>query len=282
MFLHIRCGPEIINGGLLAPLVGILLYISGNFFNDFSDRDWDMTYRPERALPSGIFSPGTYLFAAFFFAAAGIGLAFWINYWCGLVALLLLACIVIYTYYHKCSIWSVIPLGLCRGLLPVLGICASFAEKGEHLQILARQDIWDMFLPSFALICYIIGLSLSARCESIGEETAKAKFFARALLIFSGLLATIGGWLFSPGAAGICYAVFLLFLGVCFTKFRRPVPVYVSALLAGIPFLDGIVLIPAGILAWNTELYYMAVFLMFSAPIAVLLARLLQRIAPAT
>jgi 4-hydroxybenzoate polyprenyltransferase len=45
-------------------MAAVLFYVSGNFFNDWMDRDWDREKRPERALPRGMFSPKAYLMTA--------------------------------------------------------------------------------------------------------------------------------------------------------------------------------------------------------------------------
>src|SRR5688572_23543978 len=48
----------------MACLAGVLLYCSGNLANDWFDRKWDAEKRPERALPSGLFHPASYLVVA--------------------------------------------------------------------------------------------------------------------------------------------------------------------------------------------------------------------------
>lgn len=260
---------------------GICLYISGNFLNDWMDRAWDLQHRPERALPRGLFTPELYLGLALMFAATGSLLAFSSNPMAGFAALGILFFIVIYTVWHKRSPWMVIPMGLCRGLLPMigaLGMITTDTNPATLGKITATASI-----TGAALFFYIVGLSLSARGESKPEQSTRAKIPAFTCLLITALmifplarhLQISSGWWLAP-------VPYLLWLTACQTRFRRPIPRYVSALLAGIPLIDCITLIPLSL--WMLHLATPSLpIISLVLPVFVMLAALtLQRLAPAT
>jgi len=256
-------------------VAAVLFYVSGNFLNDWADREWDKSNRPERALPQGMFSANAYLATAIGGVGAGLALAAV----SGLGALLLAAVLVffiwLYTKVHKTAAWSVIPMGLCRACLPVLGYVA-----------MGRGISGTVLFPAAALLLYIIGLSLSARWEARGDLPVEQKWQARGLLVGAGLLAAILPFLIDPHFGWIGLLPFGIWLALCVTKFQSPVPTHVSALLAGIPLVDWIVLLPMA-LSWLNLKRVESVDLMFITaiilpPVAFVSGRLLQRLAPAT
>ena len=81
--------------------------------------------------------------------------------------------------------------------------------------------------------------------------------------------------------------IFAVWLLVCFTAFRQPITARVSALLAGLPLLDWIGLLPISL--WMLDArsndplaQHSAIISLALAPIAFILSRLLQRLSPAT
>mgnify|MGYP006077841793 CR=1 FL=1 len=259
----------------LLSVAVVLFYVSGNFLNDWADREWDKDKRPERALPQGMFSANAYLATAV--GGAGIGLA--LAAFSGLGALLVAAVLVffiwLYTKVHKTAAWSVIPMGLCRACLPVLGYVA-----------MGRGISATVLFPAAALLLYIIGLSLSARWEARGDLPVAQKWQARGLLVGAGLLAAILPLLIDPLFGWIGLLPFGIWLALCVTKFQSPVSTHVSALLAGIPLVDWIVLLPMA-LSWLNLKRVESVDVMFITaiilpPLAFVSGRLLQRLAPAT
>jgi 4-hydroxybenzoate polyprenyltransferase len=267
---------------VLLMLAGVFLYVSGNFLNDWHDREWDVKHRPERALPTGLFSPATYLMLALAFAASGLAMAFWVEPRCAIVAALIVLFIVIYTRWHKRAVWPVIPMGLCRALLPVMGFVAVHPvnESGAPLE----QTI--VTVHAIALLVYIAALSLGARYESSADPSKLALGSSKGMLVFSGLLAAALWFDLSLTAALIGLLPFAIWMTVCLTKYRRPIPVHVSALLAGIPLIDCIAmwsyvrLEPVDHYPPAIRPYIFACFLI--PALAFVCGRLLQRLAPAT
>jgi 4-hydroxybenzoate polyprenyltransferase len=266
---------------LLLTLAGICLYISGNFLNDWYDHEWDLKNRPERALPQGIFSRSTYLTTAIALALAGIGLAGAVQWTGGVVALAITALIVIYTGSHKVSKWSIIPMGLCRASLVYLG---AFGMHDFDPRVPNEVFVILTGCGGLGLFCYIAGLSLSARYESMSAPPRSAWMISRALLFLPALLPLIlsirDWWLLAIGVIP-----FLLWLTLCHKIYRKPIPRYVSALLAGIPLVDWIFLLPlalSGSIWGRIHFTSFGLMCLLIPPLAFIAGRLLQRLAPAT
>jgi 4-hydroxybenzoate polyprenyltransferase len=259
----------------LLATAGVALYIGGNFLNDWMDRKWDAQHRPERALPRGLFPPGFYLRLAGGLMAGGVWLAALVNFRCALVAAAIVLCIIIYTVWHKRAAWTVIPMGMCRGLLPVMGFMAC------HRYI---DGIWPVAL---GLLFYIAGLSLTARQESKPDPAKTGLLIARALLLGTALLVAWGNKGIHlerlPSVAGAL--PYLGWTGFCLRFRRRPVPRLVSGLLAGIPWVDAMVLLPVGWLLVRSATgdgAVVGISCLVAAPLAFASSLLLQRVAPAT
>lgn len=243
---------------LWLSLGALLLYFAGNLANDWSDRDWDKVHRPERALPRGIFRSSSYVGAALIAAALGVALAFVAGMRPGITALAILALIAIYTAVHKRSAWGVLPMGGCRAGLYLMGFLAAwptdlgelpddfwFPEPPAIYQDIVRSLIF-IATHALGLLAYIAGLSLAARCESLPHPPRGNLILSRALLLLP--LAALSCWWIPwfavPGALAL--VPFAIWVALCLSIFRKPVPRLVSMLLAGIPLVDMIAAIPLG------------------------------------
>lgn len=244
------------------------LYLSGNLFNDLADRNWDAEHRPERAIPMGYFSPSSYrisgvllMLTAWVCAGLTTPAAFTS---CVVISLAILS----YTWLHKRSAWSVVPMALCRALLPVMGWFACAAEPQGFTWAAAAATLFS----------YMVVLSLSARNESKPSAGQPQTPFALWFLIPAILAATANRLLESAGLAAIAIGAipYFLWMLMTWTRFRKPVPRMVSALLAGIPLVDAMLLIPLALR--NTEF---TPTLWIWLP-AFALGRILQRAVPAT
>ena len=256
-------------------IAALLFYVSGNFLNDWADREWDVQHRPERALPRGLFGSQFYLGFACAGIAVGMILAALHGWRAGVVSAVLVGFIVLYTKVHKQAAWSVIPMGLCRACLPVLGFVGVRGGMGG-----------SMLFPAAALLLYIIALSLSARWESKAEVPEGKKLLSRMLLLMAGVVAALLPLMVMPLVGWVGMVAFFLWLGLCLTKYSSPVPAHVSALLAGIPLVDWVTLLPMALIWMQLErveafdpMFSIAVFL---PPVAFVVGRVLQRVAPAT
>ncbi len=257
------------------PLAGILLYVGGNFLNDWMDRGWDAQHRPERALPRGLFPPSFYLAVSIVACLAGVALAAASSPRAAMAAAGIAISIVIYTYFHKRTPWAVIPMGLCRALLPVMGCLAFF----PYIDL-----VWPV---ACGLLTYIMGLSLSARYESLAEPPVWVAPAGRGLLLGTALLVAWGNRDIPLGrylnVAGVL--PYLAWTSLTLRIWNKPVPLLVSRLLAGIPLVDWMLLLPLGLmnLQGNGGTFdSFTVACLFVPPLAFVSALLLQKVAPAT
>ncbi len=215
-----------------------------------------------------------FVLAGFGFAGGGViaGIYGMAVFW---VAVLLVVLIILYTVIHKKTPFSVVPMGMCRACLPMMGYLAMM----DQISLL----IW---YPALALLVYIIALSLSARWESLGNIPREKIRFSRGLLVFSGLIAMSLPMQVNWMLGWIGCIPFGIWLFKSLTKYRSPVPAHVSALLAGIPWLDWIALLPILLtllghqkITTSDPNFWIALLL---APLGFVLGRWLQRVAPAT
>jgi len=248
----------ILKGAVLA-LCGVLLYLGGNFLNDWYDREWDAEKRPERALPRGLFPPLSYQLRAIRFLGLAIIIAYFINVNCSVVAAVIAACVVVYTLWHKKAVWAVIPMGLCRGLLIVMGFLAvepavlssepiyrmrlagaaattaTFWEAHEYLVVAA--------LHAAGLFFWIVGLSLNARYESMENPPTGPRILSKLLLCLP--LLCMGAWWIQlyPYPTLLGSLPLLATLITVLVK-KQPIPVMVAALLAAIPLVECVAAFP--------------------------------------
>lgn len=251
-------------------IAGICLYVSGNFLNDWFDRDWDAACRPERALPRGLFHPATYLTTGLVLAAAGVAFAALVGPASAIIACLILALVALYTRIHKHTPWSVVPMGLCRALLPLLGASGL---------VQWHESAWTVLLPATALFAYIAALSLAARFESSNPVPPALCKLSRSLFLAPPALAILAwadqGWLLL--SAGLI--PYLLWIMSCDLVRRMKMSRFVPLLLAGIPFVDWLFLLPIGFSMPSDPL---GIACLAIPPLAVVAALLLQKAAPAT
>jgi hypothetical protein len=183
------------------------------------------------------------------------------------VAVAIMAFVLIYTAVHKQSAWSVIPMGLCRALLPALGFlgCAG--------NVTMAGLAWSL-ATGLALLCYISGLSLSARNATHASWTAGV-LLALAGITAAGSALEVSAHLTSLIVAVVVFATWML---LCSRLLRKTVSSHVSGLLAGIPFVDWIFILPVGMVMEETAGHG----LMWAPPLAFVAGLALQRLAPAT
>ena len=285
-------------------LAGVLLYVSGNFLNDWADRAWDLKNRPERALPRGLFPPGLYLGVAAVCAAGGIFLSAVTSLASAALAVGILGMVAIYTYWHKRSPWAVVAMGLCRALLPVMGavgFSAVFLGQGDWLSLrLPTGQLFEIragcpFIPPYSgmvgacalgLFCHIAGLSLSARYEAMPTPPAGISNLARLLFITAAGAVSYATYQWHVDSVWFVVAGFFpygLWTFLSLSLWRKPVSRHVSRLLAGIPLIDWMVLLPLSLpsLAVAGMPPFTAACLLLP-PLAFVSALLLQRLAPAT
>ncbi len=266
---------------------GCLLYVSGNFLNDWHDRHWDGLHRPERALPQGAFSPVFYLGLAIGCGVVALVLAGAVGAGSLLVAMAIGLCIVCYTLWHKRNSASILLVAMCRALLPLLFFiewpmsCAK--PDVSHALAQTRMEAAVIAPHALALLCYVAGLSWIARGEAQAPAAASNRWQARGLLVLAGLL--MASWYVPslPRFGPLGLLPFGIWLTLCVTRFSKTPREQVSALLAGLPLLDWVALLPLSLSMMNhgkTDPFFMICLLL--PPLAFLVGRGLQRLASAT
>jgi hypothetical protein len=272
---------------LQLALCGILLYLSGNFLNDWHDRRWDARHRPERALPQAAFTPPLYLGLAVVCALSGVALAAFTSLSSGGVAALIVLCILIYTRWHKQSAWSVLVMGLCRALLPLLFFIQwplGGIWTGTSLNSMDRCVF--ISTTALALLLYVAALSWIARSETTTPPPAANGVGGRCLLALSGLFMAVVFLICHPLLGLLGLLPFATWLGLCFTRYRQPVPTQIAALLAGLPLLDWVVMLPLSLWLLGTQGATrdlpLTLTCLLLPPLAFLAGRLMQRVAAAT
>ena len=260
---------------LLVMLAGTLLYLAGNFLNDWHDRAWDARHRPERALPRGLFRPACYLRLAVGLALAGLAAAILAHPRSGFVAAGIFVCVTLYTRYHKRAKWPILPMALCRALLPVMAFLSITGES--HPALIAAAG---------ALLCHTLGISLTARHEGRGPVVpgcAWLCFPAAALLMLQAyrLIAFP-----MPALSLAALLPYTLWITLSLTSWRGrflallPVKNSVSGLLAGFPLLDAVLLFPLAL--GQPQAGTVSAVSLCLPPAAFLAGLVLQRLAPAT
>ncbi len=179
----------------VALVAGFLLYAGGATLNDVADADFDRKHRPERAIPTGVFSRNAALGLGAIEMALGVAILAWAGAapW---ALLALVAVILAYDWLHKRWAGSVFLMAGCRSFL------------GISLATLPGQVAGTWFQAwTAAVFAYIVVLSLLARMEykQGGGEAARTGRRIGRLLAFIPLidaitLAAVGAWV----AAVVC------------------------------------------------------------------------------
>ncbi|KAB2641435.1 MAG: hypothetical protein DVB25_01785 [Verrucomicrobia bacterium] len=264
---------------------GCLLYVSGNFLNDWYDRHWDAQHRPERALPQGMFTPGFYLGLAIACAAAAVALAGCVGAGSALVAVAIVLCIVSYTRWHKRLAASILLVAMCRALLPWLFFIEwplACAKPGLlHPMAQTRMELAVIAPHALALLCYVAGLSWIARGETLAFAATRRP--AGSLLVVAGML--MASWYVPtmPRCGLLGVLPFGVWLTLSATSFAKSPRLRVSSLLAGLPLLDWVALLPLALNMLHhgrSDLFCWVCLLL--PPLAFLAGLGLQRVAAAT
>jgi hypothetical protein len=234
-----------------------LLYTGGMFLNDAFDEKFDRRFRPERPIPVGqIDRRSVWLIGS---SSLALGSLAWLML--GIVSggfgALLVSCIVLYDATHKRSSLGPLLMSGCRCLLYLAAGAAAHAGWSPALIVRA-----------LALAAYISGISYLARGES---RPGRAPVWTVGLLFVPNV---VGLWQVSGTTLGTFLAQVLLagWISWCLCACRlsqRPLSASVAGLLAGISLVDGLA---AAAIGANPLLF----------PALFVLARLLQKLAPAT
>ena len=290
-------------------LIGVTsAYLFGTFLNDWKDVDFDNEHRPERAIPSGRWSRGMIGWIAAGFALGALACFLSLGPRQPLVPILgaaLLATIVIYTALHKRTPFAIVPMGLCRSLLYLLGYFVVVFTPGSDsgltpgraatspLNLLQDNVLVILALMALGLFTYVAGLTLAARYENRPRQLPFPKVFLWFLIFFSVLTHPwwwiwqrppfLEGWHLAIPAL-LCVLPFCAWTVRGLFVLKKSIPDFVSRALAGLCLVDLVAF--AGIAAtirtgWNA-LDASPLYLGLIPLSCFLFSLLLQRLAPAT
>jgi 4-hydroxybenzoate polyprenyltransferase len=245
------------------PLPWLLLavsaiYVGGMILNDVFDAAWDAQHRPTRPIPSGQVSADTAYVVGFSLLLAGavgavvlrilharcfpLGSDERNNNHVGeviLVAGLLVAAVLVYNRWHKGVVWAPVVMGLCRALLPILGLVVagiSFDSLGWH----GRTFV---LLCSFTLWLLTFTLTWVARHEATDSNPPAWTSWVIYLVPYPAVLVLYG---LSMGSIFVLPICLLYMAWIWFSDRRHPLPAgvpgRVSDRLAAFPMLDYLLL----------------------------------------
>ena len=167
---------------LMVVLASLSLYACGLLLNDVADLREDQVARPTRPLPSGRVSPAAATIVACMLGGAGVGGAASVSFVCGAVALLLVAAVLIYTFFARR--WPAVALcvmGGCRGLSVLLGAAVGgWAVLGAPLVMVAALTI----------TAYTVALAAVALGET-QQQRIGPKRYGPALVVLGGVLSAM-------------------------------------------------------------------------------------------
>jgi UbiA prenyltransferase family len=214
----------------LFPLLlgATLLYLGGMFLNDAMDAHFDSQHRRERPIPSGAITAQAVWQIGFGLLATGLVVLFMIGMTTGILAVILVGCILLYDVIHKVITLSPLIMAACRFFLYL--VAASTGEDG-----VTGWAVWC----GLALAAYIVGLSFLARKESTGTVANYWPCFALVVPMVLALLMNVG--IFQTNAL-LLSAVLALWivrsLRYAYRTADRNIGTAVSGLLAGIVLVD--------------------------------------------
>jgi hypothetical protein len=237
------------------------LYLGGMFLNDAFDVDFDRQHRPERPIPSGAISAPVVWGWGLAWLVLGAASLITIGKTTGVLALVLLLCIVLYDASHKAVTASPWLMGMCRSWIYVIaGSTANWGVNG-----------WPIWC-GVALGIYVAGLSLIAQREN---SRGPIPYWPLGLLAVPVALAMLMDTAENRVPAIWLSVILVLWVARCtrtiFQGGGVNVGRIVSGLLAGIVLVDWLAVVPGCPFGLN-----MAFLILFGATLG------LQHFVPAT
>lgn len=204
------------------------LYLGGTFLNDAFDTDFDRQHRRERPIPSRSISVETVRRWGLAWLALGTLSLFHLGMEAGVLGLVLLLCILLYSAIHKLITFSPVLMGICRLLVYI--VAASAGTDG-----VTGRAVWC----GFALAAYVQGLSFIARRENARGPLSYWPLALLGVPIFLACIMDAGVY----REAGLALSAILALwsarsLHPVLGSAGAPIGRAVSGLLAGIVFVD--------------------------------------------
>lgn len=250
-------------------LGGSLLYSGGMILNDAADAKWDREHRKERPIPRGAVSVGAAWRTGLLALVLGVAAVSCLGGANSGLACLLVAAILLYDFCHKSWTGSVIVMGACRTLLylvaasavahPIFGVTMGsttlFTLKMNGVVIAPPNPLtWPfryqfptggvLWLSALAIGLYIVGVTKTARMESLGAEARVRRAVNQPLLVFVPAIAA--ALTYSRHHDPRVWILIAAFVGMAIHSIRvmhqggPDIGRAVGILLAGIAVVDGL------------------------------------------
>ncbi len=219
-----------------------LFYVGGMYLNDAFDAEIDAEERAERPIPSGQISRQSVFVSGFAMLAAGLAILLWVGtgfgastgLWPAAGGIALAAAIITYDWHHKANPLSPLIMGLCRMLV--------YITAGLCFLVPVPLAVW---LGAFALLCYLIGLTYTAKQENIGHVKNAWPLLFLAVPALAGLF-----FVTDHPANLVIWLIFAGWIGYCLRLVARrgpgDIPRAVGGMIAGIALLDGVLIAAMG------------------------------------
>ncbi|MGQ7848407.1 UbiA family prenyltransferase [Granulosicoccus sp. 3-233] len=220
-------------------------YTGGMFLNDAFDAEIDSRKRPERPIPSGKVSRRSVFIAGFSMLALSIllvsacALSIQGGGWTAVIAAFFLcATITLYNAWHKGNTLGPVIMGACR-LLVYLTAGLSYTSTPDAL----------LYAGAVISLCYLIGLTYTAKQESLGEvRNMWPLLFLLTPVLFGLYGASIDSLVFLP------LLLLIAWLLVVMRYLRRrhsgDIPRAVVSMIAGISLMDAVFVATLGNIGW--------------------------------
>ena len=148
---------------LLAALSAALINGAGNAFNDLLDIDIDRINRPLRPLPSGRLSPSAARMQSLLLALVGCALAFWLSLWHGLIALVVVALLAVYSVSLKNSLlWGNVLVAFVGAIAFLYGA-------------LAAGDLGCSWIPALFAFLFHLGREIVKDIEDVAGDQIRGE-----------------------------------------------------------------------------------------------------------
>lgn len=220
-------------------------YTGGMFLNDAFDAEIDARQRPERPIPSGKVSRSSVFLAGFGMLAVSILLVAWCAFadngggWKAvLAAIALSATIILYNAWHKGNTLGPVIMGACR-LLVYVTAGLSYSSEPDTL----------LYVGACISLCYLIGLTYTAKQESLGEvRNLWPLLFLLSPVAFGIYALSVDSLVLLP----LVLLVVWLLVVMRFLRRRQAgdIPRAVVSMIAGISLMDALFIASTGSLAW--------------------------------
>ncbi len=149
---------------LLTVLLAIsLIYISGMFFNDLFDQQFDRIHRPNRPIPAAevdsrsvLYWAAAMMLIALLLVVLNISVSEVKTWYPLLSCLVLCALVLLYDWWHKENSWGPLIMGLCRGMVYITAAVSLYPHFSFQLGIAAG-----------CLTLWVLGLTMVAKRKNI-------------------------------------------------------------------------------------------------------------------